>query len=92
MRPNPARRALRAHESLVCIQPHFPSPELVEFLGYLGYDCVFLDAEHGGLSIERAQEMVRAADASGIPTLVRVPRHEPDVIALVASRPHENPR
>jgi 4-hydroxy-2-oxoheptanedioate aldolase len=80
VRTNLTKEALRAGQNVVCIQPHFPSPELVEFLGHLGFDCVFIDAEHGGVGVERAQELVRAADASGVPTLVRVPRNEPETI------------
>jgi 4-hydroxy-2-oxoheptanedioate aldolase len=80
MRVNPTKRALRAQQQILCIQPHFPSPELVEFLGHLGFDCVFIDAEHGGVGVERAQELVRAADVGGVATLVRVPRNEPETI------------
>ena len=49
-----------------------PSPPLVEMLGYAGYDFVVLDAEHGTFSPERMEESVRAADAVGIPCVVRV--------------------
>jgi 2-keto-3-deoxy-L-rhamnonate aldolase RhmA len=80
VRVNPTKQALQTRQALVCIQPHFPSAELVEFLGLLGFDCVFIDAEHGGVGIKQAQDLVRAADAGGIPTLVRVPCNEPAII------------
>ena len=80
MRTNPTKQALRAKRHVVYVQAHFPSPELVEFLGHLGFDGVFLDAEHGGLDLGRAQELIRAADCSGITTLLRVPRNEPATI------------
>lgn len=77
MRTNTAKQALREGGTVICIQPHFPSPELVEFLGHLGFDCIFVDAEHCGVGVERAQEMVRAADAAGVATLLRVPKNDP---------------
>jgi 4-hydroxy-2-oxoheptanedioate aldolase len=49
-----------------------PSPPLVEMLGHAGYDFVVLDAEHGTFSPERMEECVRAADAVGIPCVIRV--------------------
>jgi 4-hydroxy-2-oxoheptanedioate aldolase len=80
MRTNTAKQTLQEGKTVICIQPHFPSSELVEFLGYLGFDCIFVDAEHGVVGVERAQEMVRAADAAGIPTIVRVPKDDPALI------------
>jgi 4-hydroxy-2-oxoheptanedioate aldolase len=80
VRTNSTKRALQAKQRVIYVQPHFPSPELVEFLGRLGFDGVFLDAEHGGLELVRAQELIRAADCCGTSTLVRVPRNEPATI------------
>ena len=58
----------------------FPSPEVVEFCGLVGFDWVFLDAEHCPISVECCYALVRAADAVGIPSIVRVPINEPSVI------------
>ena len=38
-----------------------------------GFDFVVLDAEHGFFTIESIEKMVVAADAAGIPAIVRVP-------------------
>jgi 4-hydroxy-2-oxoheptanedioate aldolase len=57
-----------------------PSPPLVEMLGYAGYDFVVLDAEHGTFSPERMEECIRAADAVGIPCVVRVAEVEAKLI------------
>ncbi len=48
------------------------APPLVEMCGLLGFDFVFIDAEHGPLSPGECEELVRAADARGITPLVRV--------------------
>jgi len=80
MRANKLKNALEAGNTIFASGPGFCSPELVEFLGYLDFDCVFIDAEHGPIGLKEAQEMVRAADALGISTLTRVPQSDPATI------------
>lgn len=48
------------------------SEEMVEIIGYAGFDFVIIDMEHGPLDIEGALRLVRAADASGITSIIRV--------------------
>jgi len=74
------KNLLESGRSIICIGPSFPSPELVEFLGYLTFDAVFIDAEHGVIGPEKAQEMVRAANVVGMATMTRVPKNDPAVI------------
>jgi 4-hydroxy-2-oxoheptanedioate aldolase len=71
---------LREEQPVICASPGVPSPELVEILGYLGFDAVFVDGEHGVIGPGRALEMVRAADAAGVATITRVPSSEPSTI------------
>lgn len=75
----------------------FPCPELVEACGLLGFDFVFIDAEHDGFGPRDCQDLVRAADATGVHAVVRVPRNEPQTIlgyletgALSIVVPHVN--
>lgn len=49
----------------------FNAPNLVEFLGRLGFDAVLLDCEHSSASVERIEEMARGARAAGIAAIVR---------------------
>ena len=58
----------------------FHCPEMMEFFGLLGFQWAFLDAEHQPLSHERCCDLVRAADAVGMPCLVRVPQIQPSLI------------
>ncbi len=57
-----------------------PAPAQVEMAGRAGFDFVLLDTEHGpggGLELEHH---LRAADAVGMPALVRVPSLDPGPI------------
>ncbi len=48
-----------------------PSPDLVETLGDVGFDCVFLDLEHGEYGTEALPDLLRAARATGCFGVVR---------------------
>lgn len=49
-------------------------PKLVELVAYQGgFDAVWLDQEHVGLTLPQIEEATRAARASGIPSFVRLP-------------------
>ena len=49
----------------------FPSPQIVEMLGYAGFDWVLLDCEHGSLSPADVEVMSIAAAAAGITPIAR---------------------
>ncbi|HYF19523.1 MAG TPA: aldolase/citrate lyase family protein [Ramlibacter sp.] len=57
------------------------SPPLVEIAGYAGFDFAVLDLEHSAATSGAALvDMLRAADAAGLPVLVRVPACDATVI------------
>ncbi|WP_137181770.1 HpcH/HpaI aldolase/citrate lyase family protein [Roseomonas sp. AR75] len=60
-----------------------PSPATVEIAGWSGFDFVIIDTEHGPAGLETLENMLRAAAASGIAALVRVPRGDADTILHV---------
>ena len=80
MRPNALKRKLQAGQRVVGALVTINNPELVELFGHLGYDFVFLDGQHGGLGVETARGLMRAAELTGMTALVRVPRNDPSVI------------
>lgn len=55
-----------------------PSPAVVEMCAHAGFDFVILDREHGAGGGETIEHHVRAADAAGIPSIVRVPGRAPE--------------
>jgi 4-hydroxy-2-oxoheptanedioate aldolase len=67
-----AERLRRGEElRLLLVKPAAPAD--VEAAGYAGFDAVIVDAEHGAASGPAIEQQVRAADATGLPALVRVP-------------------
>jgi 4-hydroxy-2-oxoheptanedioate aldolase len=62
---------LRAGETLIGTLISLPSPEICELLANVGYDWLFIDAEHGAFNPQQAQSMLQAA--SPTPCVIRVP-------------------
>jgi 2-keto-3-deoxy-L-rhamnonate aldolase RhmA len=78
--PNPFKDKLKRDEVVVVLNPDHPSASLTEFVASLGFDGVFIDCEHGMASVERVQEMCRAARAAGVQSIVRPESDAPHTI------------
>ncbi|MBI2872079.1 MAG: 2-dehydro-3-deoxyglucarate aldolase [Chloroflexi bacterium] len=82
----------RIKEKLAAGQPVFgamvgvPSPNVVEMLGWIGFDWVLIDAEHGSINETEAEGMVRACEVADIAPIVRPPTNRPEVILRFMDR------
>lgn len=47
-------------------------PAIVEIAGNAGFDFVIIDMEHGPISVENSQNLIRAAEIAGVVPIVRV--------------------
>jgi 4-hydroxy-2-oxoheptanedioate aldolase len=74
---NPLKRRLQDGETLVGCFQRIAAPDVTELCAAAGFDFVVVDLEHALISESRVADLVRAAEASGILALVRVPSHEP---------------
>lgn len=77
------RSKLEAGERVFGITAQLPSPDVAEIAGYAGLDFVWIDAEHGTMDLGDINQLIRAADAAGIDSIVRVPDHNPSFIQRV---------
>ncbi len=64
----------------------FPSPQIVEIVGRLGFDWVLLDCEHGSLTPESVELMAMAAEAAGITPIARPTVNSPEAILRMMDR------
>ena len=55
-------------------------PSIVEISALAGFDFVIIDLEHGPISFETAQNLIRAAELRGITPVVRIAKNEPELI------------
>ena len=56
------------------------NPGIIEILAYAGFDFYMLDMEHSRTNPETMENCIRAADAAGITTVVRVVQYDPGMI------------
>jgi 2-dehydro-3-deoxyglucarate aldolase/4-hydroxy-2-oxoheptanedioate aldolase len=59
----------------------FATPGIGHILKAAGMDFAFFDMEHSGFSFETLKSAVRYFEAAGVPTIVRVPALENDMLA-----------
>jgi 4-hydroxy-2-oxoheptanedioate aldolase len=75
------RQRIGAGEKLVGLFSSIGSPAAVEIVGGAGFDFLCIDSEHSQLDRAAVEELIRAADASAVPALVRVAGHHSELIA-----------
>ena len=81
MRENLLKSKLNAGKAVFGVMITFPSPPIVEMLGYLGFDWVLIDNEHGSITAESCEDLVRASELTGIAPIVRPVANRPEIIA-----------
>ena len=69
--PISLRARLAGGETVIGTWVNTPSPDLVETLGAIGFDCVMLDLEHGEYGTDALPALLRAARAAGCYAIVR---------------------
>jgi 4-hydroxy-2-oxoheptanedioate aldolase len=99
MRTNTLKQKLRDGQPVFGAMITFPAPQIVEMLGYMGFDWVLIDNEHGSITVDTSEDMIRAAELTGVAPIVRPVANRPEVIAPFLDRgawgvqvPHVNTR
>ena len=80
MKKNLMKEKLQKGEIAAGVLIQDPAPQMVEVLGLLGFDWLFIDCEHSPMSLEEVGKLVMAAELRGITPLVRVPQNLPEII------------
>lgn len=70
---NPVRKKIERKEAAYGVLLSWPSTDIVEFLGHLGFEWLWIDAEHGSIGRETCEHLVRACNVTGMVPIVRVP-------------------
>jgi len=86
MRENTLKQRLYAGKAAFGVMCTFPSPPVVEMLGYLGFDWILLDNEHGSITVDTAEGCIAAAELSGMAPIVRPVGNKPEIIAPFLDR------
>jgi 4-hydroxy-2-oxoheptanedioate aldolase len=86
MKPNRMKQLIAEGRPAFGASVMFPSPQLVEMLGYAGFDWVLIDCEHGSIGPADVEVMAMAADAVGITPIARPRSNDTAEIQSVMDR------
>jgi 4-hydroxy-2-oxoheptanedioate aldolase len=80
MRTNKLKAKIRAGEKAWGVGFKHKWLPMVELAAQIGFDYIFIEGEHGVLSLQDIEEMCMLADALGLSTVARVPSLAPETI------------
>ena len=86
MQTNTLKQKIQAGKPAFGVSVMFPSPQIVEMIGLLGFDWVMIDCEHGAIGLESVEALVTAAELRGVTPIVRPPSKAPEEILRVLDR------
>lgn len=78
--PNRIRQRLIRGETVLGTFNSVPSSSLVSAIGRSGVDFVVIDAEHGPVSMEMAEQLCMAAESQGVAPIVRVAANDASLV------------
>jgi len=73
---NQLKRKIKKGETVLGTWCILPSASNVNVLAASGLDFMVIDMEHGPISYETAEDMIRAAEVEGCAPLIRVPKND----------------
>lgn len=80
MKKNNLKEVLKEGKNVFGPFMKFADPAAVEIMGFAGFDFVIIDAEHGPISMQSAQNMIRAAETANITPVIRVANNDEALI------------
>jgi len=80
LKKNNLKEALEEGKNVFGPFMKFTDPAAVEIMGFAGFDFVIIDAEHGPISMQSAQNMIRAAETANITPIIRVSSNDEALI------------
>ena len=86
VKENLLKKKLNAGKAVFGVMITFPSPPVIEMLGHLGFDWVLIDNEHGSITMDTCENLVRAAELTDIAPIVRPVANKPEIIAPFLDR------
>ena len=98
MKPNRLKQQLAAGETVTVVSG-LMTPDIIDYLGNVGFDAAWIDMEHGGASWGDLADLSRACEVNGMSSIVRVSTNDPATIMRTLDRgaegiivPHVNTR
>jgi 4-hydroxy-2-oxoheptanedioate aldolase len=74
------KQELLAQKIITVCNCDFPTPQMVEFVGEVGFDALFIDCEHSSTDFKLVEELARAARVAGMHSVLRPWANDPGLI------------
>ncbi len=87
MRTSVVKAKLARDEPVLVVCLHLTDPSVYEMTSLLGFDCIWMDLEHHGYSVETASNLMRAARVGAGTDIVGRPRRPPRSSSGASSPP-----
>jgi 2-keto-3-deoxy-L-rhamnonate aldolase RhmA len=71
--PNRIKAAMSAGRKAYGYNLSFPSPWVIDILGQIDFDFVWVDGEHGPFGLDQLEDLCRTAERHNLTTVARVP-------------------
>lgn len=84
--PNRVKAAIREGRVARGYNLSFPSPHIIEILGPLDFDFVWIDGEHGPFDLSDLEHLCRTAESVGVTPIARVPNIQSSTILQYLDR------
>jgi 4-hydroxy-2-oxoheptanedioate aldolase len=75
-----SKQQLLAQKIISVCNTDFPTPQMVEFVGQIGFDVLFIDCEHSSTDFKLVEELARASRAAGMHSVLRPWANDPGLI------------
>jgi 2-keto-3-deoxy-L-rhamnonate aldolase RhmA len=72
-KPNRIKAAMREGRKAYGYNLAFPSPWVIDILGKIDFDFVFIDGEHGPFGLDQLEDLCRTAELYNVTPMARVP-------------------
>ena len=83
--PNRIKAAMRSGRKAYGYNLSFPSPWVIDILGKIDFDFVFIDGEHGPFGLDQLEDLCRTAERHHVTMIVR--GKAPKTVEFVAQGP-----
>lgn len=80
------KQRLQRGDTVVAVNVAGANPDLMESLQRFGADLAFIDCERTGIGIDTATQLIRAARACGLASVVRSPSDDPATLVQFLDR------
>ena len=79
LRPNRVKNKIHNGETAIVVGG-YQTPDIIDFMGPMGFDGIWLEGEHGGVDYGDIGDLTRACDLWGLSSIARVNLNLPGVI------------